>query len=257
MAKTASHSGPQEMSETTLYVYGVTWADAGPPSKAAGVKIDAIEHGELAAIVSPGPEGPVRTRRRELRRHLDVLQAVFDSREILPLQFGSVFPDREVLVDELLAERHDDLVALLRQFEGLAELRIRASYREEAILAEIVGSDPGLARLSRQTRDAGRAADPLRIQLGEAIARGLMQRRASDAQTISSVLLPCARDAVVEEPRTEYELMRASYLVERTGIDVFDARMDELAREERGRIDFSYTGPLPPHSFVSLAPRRR
>ena len=63
-------------------------------------------------------------------------------------------------------------------------------------------------------------------------------------------------DAVVEEPRTEYELMRASYLVERRKIAAFDARMDELARNERDRIDFAYTGPLPPHSFVSLTPRR-
>ena len=88
------------------------------------------------------------------------------------------------------------------------------------------------------------------------MARCLTARRARDAKAISGVLLGCARDAVVEEPRTEYELMRASYLVERRKIAAFDARMDELARNERDRIDFAYTGPLPPHSFVSLTPRR-
>src|SRR5207249_2429665 len=157
MAMTASHSGPQELSETSVYVYGVTWADGAAVPKSAGRDVVVVEQSELAAIVSPAPNGPVRTRRRELMRHLDVLQAVFTSKTVLPVQFGSVFP--------------------------------------------------------------GRAA-------------------------------------VADEPRTEYELMRASYLVERRKIAAFDARMDELARNERDRIDFAYTGPLPPHSFVSLTPRR-
>jgi hypothetical protein len=257
MAMTASHSGPQEKSETSVYVYGVTWADAGRLPKIAGVKLEAIDHGDVAAIVSRGPKGPVRTKRRELLRHLDVLQDVFASATVLPLRFGCVFPDRDVVVDELLSERHDDLVDLLQRFEGLAELRVRATYREEAILAEIVQSDPALVRLSEVTRTHARAAHPLRIQLGEAVARGLNARRARDARAVSGALLPCARDAVVEEPRTEYELMRASYLVDRKQIDVFDKTIDDLAREQRHRIDFNYTGPLPPHSFVSLAPRGR
>ena len=66
-----------------------------------------------------------------------------------------------------------------------------------------------------------------------------------------------AQDAVVEEPRTEYELLRASYLVERRGVEAFDRRMDELAQAERERIGFTYIGPLPPHSFVGLSHGRR
>jgi hypothetical protein len=257
MAMTASHSGPQELSETSVYVYGVTWADGAAVPKSAGGDVAVVEQGELAAIVSPAPNGPVRTRRRELMRHLDVLRAVFASKTVLPVQFGSVFPGRAVVADELLSERYEELVELLHRFDGLAELRIRAVYREEAILAEIVEGDRNVTRLRELTRAAGRGADPLRVQLGEAVARGLTARRARDAKAISATLLGCARDAVVEEPRTEYELMRASYLVQRPKIAAFDARMDELAGNERDRIDFTYTGPLPPHSFVSLTPRRR
>ena len=186
MAMTASHSGPQELSETSVYVYGVTWADGAAVPNSAGRDVAVVEQGELAAIVSPAPNGPVRTRRRELMRHLDVLQAVFASKTVLPVQFGSVFPGRAIVADELLSERYEELIELLHQFDGLAELRIRAAYREEAILAEIVEHDRNVARLRELTRAAGRGADPLRVQLGEAVARGLTARRARDARAISA-----------------------------------------------------------------------
>ena len=61
--------------------------------------------------------------------------------------------------------------------------------------------------------------------------------------------------AVEEVLRTDYELVRVSYLVDEQDIRKFDKRMDEIARREQGRITFTYTGPLPPHSFVALASR--
>jgi hypothetical protein len=247
-------------SRTSVYVYGVTWAEGAPLRRSKGIAggaVGSLENGELAAIVSPAPDGPVRTKRRELLCHLDVLRDVFESKTVLPVQFGSVFPDSEAVADELLAARHDELASLLEQFEGLAELRIRASYRDGEILAEIVANDPKLLRLRELTQAAGREADPLRIQLGEAVAGALMARRRRDADAISTELLSHAHDAVVEEPRTEYELLRASYLVERRRIAKFDACVGEIAGRERDRMSFSYTGPLPPHSFVSLAPRRK
>jgi hypothetical protein len=247
-------------SRTSVYVYGVTWAEGAPVPQSKGIAggaVGSLENGELAAIVSPAPEGPVRTKRRELLCHLDVVRAVFESKTVLPLQFGSVFPDGDAVADELLAARHDELASLLEQFEGLAELRIRAAYRDGEILAEIVASDPKLLRLRELTQAAGREADPLRIQLGEAVADALMARRRRDAEAMSSELLSHAHDAVVEEPRTEYELLRASYLVDRGRISQFDACVDEIAGRERDRMSFSYAGPLPPHSFVSLAARRK
>jgi hypothetical protein len=247
---------------TSVYVYGVTWADGLRAPRArrskgiAGGAVGTVEHGELAAVVSPGPDGPVRTKRSELLCHLEVVRDVFESKTVLPLQFGSVFPNRDAVADELLSSRHEELVGLLEQFEGLAELRVRATYREEEILAEVVASDPKIARLRELTQGAGRGADPLRLQLGEAVARALTARRGRDAHAISAALLEGAHDAVSEEPRTEYELLRASYLVERGRIREFDKRVSEIAGGERERMSFTYTGPLPPHSFVALSPRR-
>jgi hypothetical protein len=254
MAMTAARS--QHVSEKTCtYVYGVTWVEGTAARRGAGIggaDVDAVEHGDIAALVSIIPDTPVRARRRDLMRHMDVLQQVFASTTVLPLQFGSVFPDPDVVEEGLLSERYDELVGLLQRFDGLAELRIRAAYREDVILAEIVQGDPRIARLREVTRESG-AADPRRLQLGEAVARALVARRERDARAIEKALRPLAYDAVGEDPRTELEVMRASYLVEQRKLPAFDARMQEIAGPEQERMGFTYTGPLPPHSFVGLS----
>lgn len=243
-------------SQTSVYVYGVTWADGTadrPGAGVAGGDVGTVEQGELAAIVSAVPDGLVRAKRRDLMSHMDVLATVFAERTVLPLRFGSVFPGADAVVDELLSARYEELVELLHRFDGLAELRVRAAYREEEILAEIVAAEPRIGQLRAMTRDAGREADPLRVQLGEAVARELAVRRERDVRAISDALVPLARDVVVEELRTEMEVIRASYLVDRRNVDSFDARMFGFARLEDRWMTFTYTGPLPPHSFVSLA----
>jgi hypothetical protein len=252
-------SRPRPASETSTYVYGVTWSGGRglPDGGIAGAAVETLEYGELAALVSALDSPEVRARRRDLLRHMEVLRSAFADQIVLPLRFGTVFDGPEEVERELLAARYEELVALLQEFDGLAELRVHASFRQEAVLAEIVREDRGVARLRELTRNAGPDADPLRVQLGEAVARGIEARRERDGRRIAAALRRRARDVVELDPRSELELLRASYLVEAGSVPAFDRTMEELARDEQGRIVFGYAGPLPPHSFVSLEPGER
>jgi Gas vesicle synthesis protein GvpL/GvpF len=181
-----------------------------------------------------------------------VLERAVAAGPVLPLRFGIVLRDDEAVVEELLEARHDELAALLKRFERLVELRVKAFYVEEAVLREIVRSDPAIARLNEATRGAPEAAlHPQRIRLGEAIARALEARRESDARAILGRLRPLAEEVVVEESDATRALT-ASFLVDRGRVEAFDRVMDELARAHEGLITFKYLGPLPPHSFVSF-----
>lgn len=248
---------PGHAAGEAIYVYGVT-RPAGAVRRAgagiAGTDVGVIEHRGLAAIVSPVADGSMQAKRRDLLGHTEVLQAAFASAPVLPLRFGTVFADGESLVAGFLEPRRDELLALLKQFDGLAELRVRALYREERILAEVVRADERIAGLRERVRAGG--GHGLQVQLGEAVAAALRARRRADADALVAALASLARDMAADEPVSELEVLRGSFLVERKRIPSFDARMDELARAAEGRMTFRYTGPLPPHSFVSLSPGR-
>jgi hypothetical protein len=223
------------------YVYGVARSDITPSLGAgvAGAEVRLVRHRGLAALVSDVPSAGVRARRRDLLAHSDVLQAAFAAGTVLPLRFE----DEAAVADELLGGRHDALTSLLDELEDTSELTVRASYVEEAVLAEIVNEDARVARLRAQSRD---------VQLGEAVAAALAAKRARDASAIVATLESLARDLVVEEQREPYEVVRASFLVDRREVSAFDRAIEVLARERAGVIAVRCVGPLPPHSFVRL-----
>jgi len=241
---------PRASTRAPVYVYGVTWRRAPLPGGEGigGRPVVAVEHGDLVALATELPSPHVRAAWRDLLRHAEVLREVFAHEPVLPLRFGTVFATAADVVDDLLSGRRDELERLLDAFADAAELSVRARYHEEAVLAEIVRDDSRVASL--RARGRGTRGDD--VALGEAVAKALSARRARDADAIVGRLTPLARDVAVDDPRTEYEVLRAAFLVERRRIDEFDAEMAELARAREATTVFKYVGPLPPHTFVRL-----
>lgn len=84
------------------------------------------------------------------------------------------------------------------------------------------------------------------------IALAVEARRRRDAEQIMSLLAPLAEDYQLSEPRHERMALSASFLIPRDGIATFDAAVDDVGRRQQHRMRLRYTGPLPPHSFVTL-----
>jgi hypothetical protein len=245
---------------SALYVYGIVPADTVRKVKARGVggsAVHAVVHRDLAALVSE-VETPVRAKRRELLGHTEVLNEAVAAGTVLPVSFGTTFPDEGTLVSELLEPRREELKRLLEQLENRVELTLRAFYRPDVVLGEIVRSNPRIARLREATRGRPEAAThAARLELGTAVAAELEARARGDAAAILNELRPLAVDVRVDETPIEHQVVRASLLVARWDVPAVDAAMDDLARRHAGRIDFKYVGPLAPHSFVSLSPAGR
>ena len=217
--------------------------------------MDAVSHGELAALTSPIESTKVRARRRDLLSHSQVLSTALEHGTVLPLRFGVVFQNEAALITDLLRARHDELVELLRTFEGRVELTVKAFYREEAILGEVVRENPRIARLREATRNGPDASTyPLKVELGELVAAELQDRTRRDRDALLGRLRPLAVDLQVEQEPIEHQVLRASFLVEADRVGAFDDVMAEFARSQAERMHFKYLGPLAPHSFVSLIP---
>jgi hypothetical protein len=226
------------------YVYGIVWADetAAQATGVAAAPVETLSHGRLAALVSHLDPAAVRARRRDLVAHSDVLIDAARDAPVLPVGFGTVFDDDDALVAELLEPRHDELVALLEMFEGVAEVTVRALYDEDGVLREIAASDATVARL----RGRGGSLD-----LGRAVAQALEARRASDREAILRRVRPLVHDVRVDEAQSELEVLRAAFLVDRDALPELDAVVGEIAADATA-MSFKYVGPLPPFHFVTL-----
>lgn len=237
---------------TGVYVYGIVRADELPAVSADGVggsRVELLEHDGLAAIVSRLP-GEFRVKRRDLNRHLDVLEEAFGETTVVPCAFGTVLVSDGDVEEELLSERRKELEAALARLDGKVQHNVRASYDEEELLRELVSQSPELGKLREESRRLGDAGYYQRVRLGELVAELLEQRRRENAHSILSELSGIVDDVVVDDPG-EYDALKASFLVPRKKLGRFDAKLENAARKLQPMVRIEVIGPLPPTAFAS------
>jgi Gas vesicle synthesis protein GvpL/GvpF len=245
---------------TGTYLYGIARGlEPGPPSLPAvgdaPAEIRSIESARCVAVVSDVAATFVDATAEDLQRHSDVLQKLLSSTNALvPLRFGTLYPDDETVVRELLEARGDELEALLQRVENRVEARLKAFYVEGTILAEIVAEQPRVAELHRRTQALPSHATYYdRIRLGELVAAALSAKRRRDGEQILSRLAPLAVDYCVEEESHEWSLLTVSFLLERSALEEFRSAVADIADTTEQRLQMRCLAPLPPYSFVSLA----
>jgi gas vesicle protein GvpL/GvpF len=222
----------------------------GLPEGVDGAPVETVACGDLAALVSRLPEQEVRMRRRDLRRHLNVIERAFAATTVIPCPFGTMVDDAETL-REVLATRAQELWSTLERLRGRAQLNVKAEYDEEAVLRDVVREHPTIQRLRDETRRLGDAGHFARIRLGELVAEGIRERRAHDAARVEAQLRQVSEGLVAEQSRDELTVLKGAFLVQ--DVARFDRVLDELAGNDAGLILYESIGPLPPTAFADEA----
>jgi hypothetical protein len=252
VAASAGTSAPEDQAiGAGVYLYGVVPNGELGRIDAEGIggeRVELLEHNQLAAVVSPMGRSP-RVTRRDLQRHLEILEQAFERTTILPCPFGTVVASREEIVQSLLAPREKELRAAIKRLSGKAQMNVKVLYVEDVLLRELVESNAEIARLRERTLRTGDAGYYERIRLGELVAASIASRREQDSERIVSRLATAADDVVVENE--DDTAIRASFLVERKQLKRFDERLEELARDGQPILRFEVIGPLPPTAFAS------
>jgi hypothetical protein len=237
------------------YVYGIVSAGSKPPSARGlhGARLQTVGGERTAAIVSDVTAEPLRAGREDLMTHADVLEQTMKRDVVLPMRFGMVMPNADAVREQLLERFDEELAVQLDVLRGKVEMRLRATYDENAIMAEIVASDPGIGARSEAIRERPPDATYYeRIELGQSVAAAIGRAREQDAAAILDELEPLAVAVDIGEPAHEHMAAQISFLIEERKLADFDRAVDRLARRNAGRLHFKSTGPLPAYSFVHL-----
>ena len=198
----------------------------GPPLPGL-VPLHEVPVGGLAAICAPAEEEREITP-DALWRHEQVLEALMEDRDLLPVRYGTRLED-DAAAARSVAERHAELERALERVRGAVELSVRAVHTEPGEPAE--------------PQDGGGGADYLRTK-----------RRATAMQdavgsAVHEPLAALARAHALRPPRPPAEVLRAAYLVDRGAVGAF-ARLVGRLDERHPELRLLCTGPWPPYSFA-------
>lgn len=248
-----------EPGDTGLYVYGIAPSTSSSmPEHLRGMDghvVELVMDGGLGAVVTsitlPRPPG----RRRDLLSHHDVLNVIAAERDVVPLRFGTVFPDADTVVHELLTERVEPLTKLLDRLTDSVQLNLRASYVEERVLADVVQGNREIRALRERTKGLPDGTPhPDALRLGRLVSLVLDDMRREDSTLLAECVLPLVRESRVRERATTDHVLDLALLVDREAVSTVEAELESVAADVHERIRLQLTGPLAPFDFVDDEP---
>jgi hypothetical protein len=187
--------------------------DPTPP----GPPLRAIRSDGLTVLCAPAESREVTAD--ALWRHEQMVEALMESRDLLPVRFGTLVADDQAAA-RAVEERKEELAASLERVRGAVELAVRAHRRE-----------------------------PEPEALPRASGREYMAAKARTTQAAACIHEPLAAVARDSRVRTGPELLHAAYLVERDRVGRFVSAVRRL-QEANPEVDVLCTGPWPPYSFA-------
>ena len=201
-----------------IELYAIT-DDPTPPDP----PLRAVESNGLTALCAP-------TGRREvtpdaLWRHEEVVEALMESRDLLPVRFGTIVSDERAAA-RAVEQRKEELAASLERVRGAVELAVRAQRHESE------GDAPPESESGRKYM----------------IAKA---RRLAAARPVHEPLAALARDSALQRGP---ELLHAAYLVDRDAVERFVSLVRRL-QQGHPELDILCTGPWPPYSFAEAGGR--
>jgi Gas vesicle synthesis protein GvpL/GvpF len=207
-----------------INLYAIT-DDPAPPLPDVGPLSAVASHG-LAVVCAPAEDSELTPE--VLWRHEEVVEALMEDRDLLPVRFGTRLDD-ETAAARALGERHRELAGALDRVRGAVELSLR-----------MIGERPD---------DGDRASGAL---TGADYLRAKARSAAAHEEAVRMVHRPLSGDAraSTELPSREpAELLRAAYLVERDRVDSFVDHVTCL-QAAHPHVRLLCTGPWPPYSFT-------
>jgi hypothetical protein len=206
-----------------IWVYAICERPELPPADVAGLDgapLAGIPDGPLLAVSSRLEKVPGKPMLDAMRTHERVVEALLAGRAVLPMRFGTRFPDAGA-VRAALAGRRQPLLDALDFVRGRVELAVRALRPAAEVTAP---------RSGREYLDAKLSAERSAIALHEPLA----------------ALAVAARRRLEPGPG---ELLRAAYLVEPAAVGCFRGAVERL-QHEHPDVALVCTGPWPAYSFV-------
>jgi hypothetical protein len=222
-----------------IWIYGICDRPDLPAPRRHGLAqapLDAIREGDLTAVFTTHAESVGAPAPDALWVHERVVERLMTDRTVLPMRFGSTVEDEPAL-HALLTEHQTSFLVLLARVRGRVELGVRVleaapEPRDAALALAVAPSRSGTEYLLEKVENGRRIGD---------LCTGL-------DEPLSELAVESRR----QPPRSAEEVLRASYLVERSAVGRFRSAVERLQRA-RPQLAFLCTGPWPPYSFMDGA----
>ena len=191
-------------------------------------------------------------------RHEQVVEHFARQTSAVPLRFGTIYLDRS-RVEQMLAEKHDQLSAILERLRGHEEWGVNLYCDRAVLLENITNLSPRLREMAATAKNVSPGQSYLLQKKIEALRadEGKLEIERTTKrieERLSSLSDGVSRLRVLKVETTEHGELRAkfAFLILKTKFEEFRGTAEEIAREtDAAGIRIELTGPWPAYNFAT------
>ncbi|MBX0328863.1 GvpL/GvpF family gas vesicle protein [Oscillochloris sp. ZM17-4] len=262
---TSQRSGSPDLTlstptETRHYVYGIIPTDDRAIFDVEGIdpanEVHTVVAGDLAVVTSGvSPERLQSLDRaaavRALSAHQRVLETVMRDYPVLPVKFGTMLPDEDVL-RALLGQGEGLMRETLAAYVGKEQREVVVLWDMGQVIQEIAAEGPISALRDQIAAQPAEETVDARVALGQMVHAAIQRRRAQIGDQVIAQLRDLADDVIINPTMDDSMVVNVALLLDQSRQDDLDQRLDELDALFGGKLQIRCVGPLPPYSFATL-----
>lgn len=246
------------MPEEGQYIYAIAATNEEKGFGPIGIgdrkdEVYTVCYQELGAVISPSPVVKYPVTRANTMAHQKVMEEVMKYYPMLPVRFGTIGEEIDLIKQKVLKTRYKEFKDLLRYVGDKTELGLKALWSNmEAIFQEIVDENRDIRILRDRVISKATKGQREQVRLGEMVKTALDAKKLREEKAILNALKEVWVEYKENNAFGDQMVTNSAFLVQEDQEKAFDAAVDKLTAMYDGRMRFKYVGPVPPCNFVEI-----
>ncbi|MBW4656168.1 MAG: GvpL/GvpF family gas vesicle protein [Kaiparowitsia implicata GSE-PSE-MK54-09C] len=217
------------------------------------------EAASLKADEEKTPDGKPKKKkvylasRRNLMRHERVLESAMEQgcRTLLPLQFGLVIEDWQLVRSQLTQPQGDALKTLFSKLEGHREVSVKLFWDQPQELQQLMQENTDL-RAERDRLEGKTLSMDEIVKIGQSVEQAMGDRQQHILNAFRTTLNPLATEVVENAPMSPEMIFNTAYLIPWNDEAAFGQHVEALDAQFESRLKIRYNNFTAPFNFAQL-----
>jgi hypothetical protein len=246
------------MPQEGQYIYAIIETQADVTFGPMGIgkesrEVYTVLNDGIAAVISDSPVTKYAVTRANTLAHQKVMETAMKDYPMLPVRFGTVSENTELIRKKLLKDRHQELTETLEYMKDKVELGVKAIWKDmKPVFEDILAKNPNISRLRDRLQKRRGGVQRDQVRLGEMVKNALEGWK----KEIESRILGAFEGLYVEQKKNsqfgDQMITNAAFLVSKEHEKKFDQAVERIAELFAETMTLKYVGPIPPCNFVEI-----
>jgi hypothetical protein len=219
-----------------------------------GGAVTSIHYRDLAIVSSVTPMVRYRLSRDNAISHELVIEKVMSKGyTVLPIRFGTIAKNSEVVKKKLLEGRYWEFEGLIKNLAGKREVGVRIFCDGKHLFDQVLKNNPQIVKLRDEiAKKPPNETHSDRVKIGKTVQEALTIQKKQHQEMFLESFKDLSIDHRLNDTLGDKMLFNGAFLIDSKNEADFSKRIEEVENKLGKDFQFKYVQLTPPFNFVNI-----